>query len=184
MLKRGSALIDRLAGLLVILAVVVVTVGFLLPPQPEWASKFQVLPPPPPVEVPDIAQVQPVAPPASTAPVATLDRPAEAADRPCSFGLDRDTGLQTACSLRVGLFGNPRNVQRVLKKLRDADYNPYVRRVPSGDRVLTGVYIGSWFSRQPMAAAKRKVEKLLGEKGLVSVRHVPPSAHAEGFPGG
>lgn len=111
---------------------------------------------------PEIVEAPPAAPAASEAPArqtaaaGSTAAPLEAPER-------RASGLPESWSVRLGVFGDAGNAEKLMKQLVDGGYKAYSRRVDGEGAARTGVFVGPMLSR---AEANRLVPELANKYQL------------------
>lgn len=103
-----------------------------------------------PESVPDL----PVQSPEETA--GTEPEPTELAQAATDEPARLASGLPESWAVRLGVFGESANAEKLLKQLVDADYKAYTRHMDSNGAGRTGVFVGPVLSRV-------EANRLLGE---------------------
>lgn len=70
--------------------------------------------------------------------------------------------------VRVGTFGNPNNINRVMKDLRAQGFSPSSTPVRTKSGPATRVWVGPYAQRVDAARVRARIEQLLGTKGLIT----------------
>lgn len=115
--------------------------------------------------------------PEPSAPVAAKDGKPVAKPRVTSDTDAAEKGKSVATAIpvpdrgwvvQVGTFGNPKNVNRVMKDLRAKGFSPSSTPVRAKSGPATRVWVGPYAQRVDAARVRARIEQLLGTKGLIT----------------
>lgn len=115
---------------------------------------------------PEIVEAPPAAPAASEAPArqtaaaGSTAAPLEAPER-------RASGLPESWAVRLGVFGDQANAEKLMKQLVDGGYKAYSRRMSGESAVRTGVFVGPVLSRAEANSLIRELSNKYQLNGLV-----------------
>lgn len=77
------------------------------------------------------------------------------------------SGLPEGWSVRLGVFGDKANAEKLLKQLVDADYKAYSRRIAGTGADRTGIFVGPVLSRADANQLIRELSDEFQLNGLV-----------------
>ena len=172
----NQAMKQRLTGTLVLGCLALIFIPMLLdgegiqpaatpapiPPAPEFTDT-DIAQPQRPVILADTltreAAPEPVA--ADDAAASTSSNESQTAGADAAPEADAPTrmasGLPEAWAVRLGVFGDQSNAEKLMKQLIDGGYKAYSRRMQGADATRTGIFVGPVLSR---AEANRLVAEL------------------------
>jgi len=172
---------QRLTGTLVLGCLAVIFIPMLLdgegiqpapepapiPPVPEFADTVNVEPQRPRI----LADETPAASPAQVEPEPEPEPEAEPEVAAAADTLTAPTrlpsGLPESWAVRLGVFGDQANAEKLMKQLVDAGYKAYSRRMDGDAAARTGIFVGPVLSRTEANRLIRELSDKFELNGLV-----------------
>ena len=171
--------IDRAAGVLIVVAALIIFARWVYPPRPEWSSGAIAPAQPPALSEFHVPSVEPVEMPDGVTSARERGVIATKLSPPCKFQ-QVEAGLDKACALRLGIFEREENATRVYQSLLAAKFNPYYRRLRLDGTLHYGVYIGPWLNREEMDRARVQLEEKLAWKETNAIAYQVPIPSVSG----
>ena len=113
----------------------------------------------------DMADIN--SPAVSVAAPSAEESAASAAAAPTEQVARLPSGLPEGWSVRLGVFGDKANAEKLLKQLVDADYKAYSRRIAGTGADRTGIFVGPVLSRADANQLIRELSDEFQLNGLV-----------------
>lgn len=114
---------------------------------------------------PEIVEAPPAAPAASEA--AARQTAAGSTAAPLEAPERRTSGLPESWAVRLGVFGDAANAEKLMKQLVDGGYKAYSRRMDGEGAARTGVFVGPVLSRAEANSLIRELANKYQLNGLV-----------------